>query len=454
MLLAAAVVGMESKEKKQKTVKFSGHENQISSIVRVCREGGVFTDAELICEDGTIHVHRMVLGAVSQFLHTLLLDVWPQDRASVLLPGVRREVATQLVEFIYTGYMQLCEFNSWELQQLVLQLQIDPQNVVVDVVDTNNIVTKLVQTKDAESFVVQPKPKIESQTPGSHDPIIDQLINQSTLINRKSASTSRKSTSVERKTIVDAAVATVDRKSGSIDRKQNTTTEDTASVERRSVRQRSSDSYRSYSECSPPGSPVVSPQQGSPRRGTSPRAGGSVRNRSSSGRGTREQSPGGRSRTISGRGTGDPTVSSTGEFMSILRPSEKSNVIKIVSSRKRRSSNDDRPSKEPKTEVGGVGGRGRGKGGMLRTRGRARSRGLSTPRAKDKGRHDIRNVETWVCAICGQYDPVLPGGGGDTTEWIGCDCNRWFHKFCTKLKVVDDNFSCKMVQKTCLIHPV
>ena len=50
---------------------------------------------------------RMVLGAVSQFLHTLLLDVWPQDRASVLLPGVRREVATQLVEFIYTGYMQV-----------------------------------------------------------------------------------------------------------------------------------------------------------------------------------------------------------------------------------------------------------------------------------------------------------------------------------------------------------
>ena len=31
---------------------------------------------------------------------------------------------------------------------------------------------------------------------------------------------------------------------------------------------------------------------------------------------------------------------------------------------------------------------------------------------------------------------------------------RWFHKFCTQLKVVDDSFCCKLVQKTCLVRPV
>ena len=42
-----------------------------------------------------------------------------------------------------------------------------------------------------------------------------------------------------------------------------------------------------------------------------------------------------------------------------------------------------------------------------------------------KGNHDMENVETWVCAICGRYDPILPVGGEEnTTEWIGCDCNR------------------------------
>ena len=42
------------------------------------------------------------------------------------------------------------------------------------------------------------------------------------------------------------------------------------------------------------------------------------------------------------------------------------------------------------------------------------------------GNHDMENVETWVCAICGRYDPVLTGAGDtNTTEWIGCDCNRY-----------------------------
>ena len=66
----------------------------------------------------------------------------------------------------------------------------------------------------------------------------------------------------------------------------------------------------------------------------------------------------------------------------------------------------------------------------------------------------MSNVETWVCAICHCYDPVDAGheveGTGDTTEWIGCDCNRWYHKDCTRLAVVDENFSCKKVKLECL----
>ena len=44
----------------------------------------------------------------------------------------------------------------------------------------------------------------------------------------------------------------------------------------------------------------------------------------------------------------------------------------------------------------------------------------------------MANVETWKCAICKQYDPVLPTGVEPskmpTTEWVGCDCNRWYHQ--------------------------
>jgi len=69
------------------------------------------------------------------------------------------------------------------------------------------------------------------------------------------------------------------------------------------------------------------------------------------------------------------------------------------------------------------------------------------------GFHDLEDVETWVCAICKCYDPVITSPIKDdlaTTEWIGCDCNRWYHQYCTKLKHIDDSFSCVQVNLKCL----
>ena len=103
--------------------------------------------------------------------------------------------------------------------------------------------------------------------------------------------------------------------------------------------------------------------------------------------------------------------------------------------------------------------------GTLRTRGRSRAgnRPGSGGGARQSiaavpvltGYHDMSDVETWVCAICKCYDPPVDAGqdgegSGDTTEWIGCDCNRWYHKLCTRLAVVDETFSCKLLKLVCL----
>ena len=75
-------------------------------------------------------------------------------------------------------------------------------------------------------------------------------------------------------------------------------------------------------------------------------------------------------------------------------------------------------------------------------------------KATPTGFHDMARVETWVCAICKQYDPILEPGtdpeNAPTTEWIGCDCNRWYHQHCTKLDKIDDSFSCVQVKLKCL----
>lgn len=80
----------------------------------------------------------------------------------------------------------------------------------------------------------------------------------------------------------------------------------------------------------------------------------------------------------------------------------------------------------------------------LKGRGRSRAR-QSVP----SGYHDMTRAETWVCAICKCYDPPAKEST-PTTEWIGCDCNRWYHKHCTRLKKVDDTFCCSQVNLKCL----
>ena len=111
-----------------------------------------------------------------------------------------------------------------------------------------------------------------------------------------------------------------------------------------------------------------------------------------------------------------------GSDHSTVQPVQESLKIKISlgGARKRRLSSDT-PSSSPSYSSSlspGRGGEGGKRGRGVRKRGGARGRG----RGKE-GKHDWENSRTWMCAICGQYDPVQ--AQGSTTEWIGCDCNRW-----------------------------
>ena len=58
-----------------------------------------------------------------------------------------------------------------------------------------------------------------------------------------------------------------------------------------------------------------------------------------------------------------------------------------------------------------------------------------------------------VCGICHEYDPPRQDENSlkpYTTEWVGCDCDRWFHKTCTKLQRFTTLFSCRSVKMKCI----
>ena len=66
-----------------------------------------------------------------------------------------------------------------------------------------------------------------------------------------------------------------------------------------------------------------------------------------------------------------------------------------------------------------------------------------------------KESEDIMCGLCNEYDPPIPnavGGSTYTTEWVGCDCERWYHKYCTGLTRFTNKFSCKSVKMRCQSH--
>ena len=67
------------------------------------------------------------------------------------------------------------------------------------------------------------------------------------------------------------------------------------------------------------------------------------------------------------------------------------------------------------------------------------------------GKYAEDEEENYTCGICNQFDPPDQSSTTRyTTEWVGCDCERWFHKPCTKMKKFMKSFSCKSVKMKCL----
>ena len=78
---------------------------------------------------------------------------------------------------------------------------------------------------------------------------------------------------------------------------------------------------------------------------------------------------------------------------------------------------------------------------------------FTSPKIEDvTGKYGVEE-ELVTCAICNLMDPPVdpenPSSTAETTEWVGCDCYRWYHKSCTKLTKFTEKFSCKSVRKKC-----
>ena len=140
---------------RERVVTFQGHHSYIVSIARLCKQNGLFTDVTLQCDDGKLLAHRIVLAAVSPFLRGVLIELpsGTQD-FTIIVPDVRRAIVQQLLDFLYTGNMNVEQEATWELQELVHLLKIDPSNVGV-VVDDDGCASRLASNGICETVGVK-----------------------------------------------------------------------------------------------------------------------------------------------------------------------------------------------------------------------------------------------------------------------------------------------------------
>ena len=78
---------------------------------------------------------------------------------------------------------------------------------------------------------------------------------------------------------------------------------------------------------------------------------------------------------------------------------------------------------------------------------------FTSPKIEDVTGKYGKEEELVTCGLCDCLDPPVdpgnPHSSAETTEWVGCDCFRWFHRCCTKLTKITEKFSCKSVRMKC-----
>ena len=106
------------------SLKWGEFQPFISNSVKSLREFGDFTDVTLVCEDGQSEAHRLILSACSPFFQRVLKLQLGQQQLIIFMRGVEIGQLTSLLDFIYTGEVELPRDKVDQFIQLAGELKI------------------------------------------------------------------------------------------------------------------------------------------------------------------------------------------------------------------------------------------------------------------------------------------------------------------------------------------
>ena len=86
----------------------------ISKTFSEIRNSQEFSDVTLVCEDGEIEAHCLILASGSHFFEKVLARKNDGTKTLVYLRGVKKESLTYLFDFLYCGEANVLEGNLQE----------------------------------------------------------------------------------------------------------------------------------------------------------------------------------------------------------------------------------------------------------------------------------------------------------------------------------------------------
>ncbi|CAH2091952.1 unnamed protein product [Euphydryas editha] len=105
-------------------LKWNHHKTNLVEILEALIKVETYVDCTLVVDDQvTFKAHRVVLAANSPYFQSILADV-PMDHCSILFPGVKDFEMRALLEYMYTGEVNVTQAHIPRIMKVAEQLEV------------------------------------------------------------------------------------------------------------------------------------------------------------------------------------------------------------------------------------------------------------------------------------------------------------------------------------------
>ncbi|XP_013134639.1 PREDICTED: longitudinals lacking protein, isoforms H/M/V-like [Papilio polytes] len=105
-------------------LKWNHHKTNLVEILEALIKVETYVDCTLVVDDQvTFKAHRVVLAANSPYFQSILADV-PMDHCSILFPGVKDFEMRALLEYMYTGEVNVTQAHIPRIMKVAEELEV------------------------------------------------------------------------------------------------------------------------------------------------------------------------------------------------------------------------------------------------------------------------------------------------------------------------------------------